>query len=134
MLCTILGLLQLIGVSLGPVESLSFAVVVGLAVDYIVHLSFAYKGSLLHERYYRSRSAFLARANSVVASGITTLCAVMPLLGAQLDPLQRFGLIFTVVAGAPRRPLPMRPWLSTHLAAPGTPSSLSYPRSLPASA
>ena len=46
---------------LGPVESLSFAVVVGVSVDYIVHLSFAFKYALLAGRYYKSRAAFLAR-------------------------------------------------------------------------
>ena len=31
---------------LGPVESLSFAVVIGLAVDYLVHLAFAYTNGI----------------------------------------------------------------------------------------
>ena len=73
----------------------------GVSVDYLVHLAFAYKHSLMHSRYYKSRAALLARAKSIGAAEITTLCSVMPLLGAQLQPLRQFGLIFTVVAGVP---------------------------------
>ena len=53
---------QMLGVSLGPIESLSFAVVIGLSVDYLVHLAYAYKMSIMPERYFKSRSASAARS------------------------------------------------------------------------
>jgi hypothetical protein len=49
------------------------------------------------ERYYRSRAAVLARANSVTSAAATTLGSVLPLLGANLAPLRQFGVIFTMV-------------------------------------
>ena len=95
---TVMGLLDLLGLSLGPIESLSFAVVIGVSVDYLTHFAYAYKHSLMHDQYFKTRATFLARSASVTASAVTTLCAVLPLLAALLTPLRLFGIIFTVVA------------------------------------
>ena len=65
MIVSTLGLLYLLNVPLGAVEALSFAVVIGLSVDYLVHLAYAYKNALLPERYDKSRAAFLARFGSL---------------------------------------------------------------------
>jgi len=94
----VLGLLGLLGLSLGPVESLSFAIVIGVSVDYLVHFAYAFKHSLMAEQYYKSRAVLMARFGSTVASGLTTLCAVLPLLAANIVPLRIFGVIFTIVA------------------------------------
>jgi hypothetical protein len=69
-----------------------------VSVDYLIHLAFAYKHSLMPEQYYKTRAVLLARSGSTLASGLTTLCAVLPLLGANILPLRTFGVIFTVVA------------------------------------
>lgn len=70
----------------------------GVSVDYLVHLAYAYKHSLLPEHYYKSRAVLMARSGSTIASGVTTLCAVSPLTFAAILPLSIFGTIFTVVA------------------------------------
>jgi putative flippase GtrA len=88
----VLGLLGLLGLSLGPVESLSFAIVIGVSVDYLVHFAYAFKHSLMAEQYYKSRAVLMARFGSTVASGLTTLCAVLPLLAANIVPLRIFGV------------------------------------------
>jgi len=98
MIFCIMGCLKLLNVPLGPIESLSLSVVIGVSVDYLVHLAFAYTNSLMPERYYKSRGAFLARCTSIVSASITTLCAVVPLLFAQMLPLRQFGIIFSLVA------------------------------------
>jgi len=98
MIIAVMGILQHLGLALGPIESLSFAVVIGVSVDYLTHFAYAYKHSLMREQYYKSRAVFLARSGSVSASAVTTLCAVLPLLSATLLPLKLFGIIFTVVA------------------------------------
>ncbi len=94
----VLGVLGMLGMSLGPIESLSFAIVIGVSVDYLVHFAYAFKHSLLPEQYYKSRAVLLARSGSTVASGLTTLCAVIPLISAEILPLRIFGVIFSVVA------------------------------------
>jgi len=93
-----LGTLSVLGHTLGPVESLSFAVVIGVSVDYLVHLAYAYKHSFMRENYYKSRAMLMARSGSTLASAATTFCAVFPLLHASIGPLRTFGTVFTVVA------------------------------------
>jgi len=98
MMVSVLGLLHLINVTLGPIESVAFALVIGVSVDYIVHFAHAFKHSLMAESYYKSRAVLFARSGSVFASGMTTLAAVLPLLASALEPLRVFGMIFAVVA------------------------------------
>ena len=98
MIVSIMGLLNLLGVPLGPIESLSLSIVIGVSVDYLVHIAFAYTHALMPQRYYKSRAAYLARTTSIVSASITTLCAVVPLLWAKMLPLRQFGIIFTLVA------------------------------------
>ena len=98
MIVTVMGIMQQLGLTLGPIESLSFAVVIGVSVDYLAHFAYAYKNTLMREHYFKTRAVFLARSGSVSASAVTTLCAVLPLVGAQLMPLRTFGVIFVIVA------------------------------------
>jgi putative flippase GtrA len=97
MLVVTMGLLHLAGTQLGPIESLAIAVIIGVSVDYLIHLAWAYKNSLMTSRYYKSRASMLARANSISSAAMTTLCSVVPLLGSKIAPLRQFGLIFTFV-------------------------------------
>uniref|UniRef100_A0A7S2BM76 SSD domain-containing protein n=1 Tax=Haptolina brevifila TaxID=156173 RepID=A0A7S2BM76_9EUKA len=97
MIIVTMGLLHLLGTPLGPIESLAIAVIIGVSIDYLIHLAFAYQNSLMEHRYYKSRAAMLARANSIISAALTTLCSVVPLMGAKLNPLRQFGTIFTIV-------------------------------------
>jgi len=97
MIILTMGLLYVIGTPLGPIESLALAVIIGVSIDYLIHLAFAYKNSLMQHRYYKSRAAMLARTNSIVSAALTTLCSVVPLLGAKILPFRQFGTIFTIV-------------------------------------
>jgi len=97
MIVATMGMLHLVGTPLGPIESLALAVIIGVSIDYLIHLAFAYKHSLMRSRYFKSRAAVLARSNSIASAALTTLCSVLPLLGAQLSPLRQFGRIFTIV-------------------------------------
>jgi len=72
--------------------------VLGMAVDYLIHLAHAYRHSLFTDRYHKSRAAVFARGQSIVSSAITTFGAVLPLLWAQLLPLRQFGRVFALVA------------------------------------
>ena len=42
-----------------------FAVIVGVSIDYLIYLAFAYNNSILADRYYKSRAAFLARLGGI---------------------------------------------------------------------
>ena len=97
MVLTLLGLMKLCGLSFGAVSALALALVLGMSVDYIIHIAHAFKNTVLPQRFYKSRATVLARATSVGSAAATTLAAVSPLLFAQLLPLREFGQIFTMV-------------------------------------
>ena len=97
MVITILGALRLFRIPLGPPEALVLGLVVGVSVDYLVHIACAYNNSLFADRYYKSRAALFARAHSIGGAAATTLCATLPLLVARMEPLREFGAIFTLV-------------------------------------
>ena len=61
MVITILGALRLFRIPLGPPEALVLGLVVGVSVDYLVHIACAYNNSFA-DRYYKSRAAPFARA------------------------------------------------------------------------
>ena len=69
----VLGILNAASVTLGPIEALALSVTIGVSVDYLIHLAYAYKNSIVSERYYKARAAFLARASSITAAAVTTM-------------------------------------------------------------
>ena len=97
MLLALLGTMHALGVPLGITAALALALVLGMSVDYIIHLAHAYKNSMFSDRYHKSRAAIFARGQSIASAAITTLGAVMPLLWAQLLPLRQFGTVFALV-------------------------------------
>jgi len=97
MILTVFATMYLLGLPLGIVEALALSLVVGMSVDYIIHVAHAYKNSLFADRFFKSRAVVLARAASISAAGITTIAAVAPLLLARLLPLRNFGYIFIIV-------------------------------------
>ena len=97
MIVALLGCMRLFGIPLGVAEALTLSLVVGMAVDYLIHIAHAYRHSLATDRFFKSRAAFLARAYSIFSAAITTLAAVVPLLFARLLPLRDFGYVFAIV-------------------------------------
>merc|ERR1719198_484246 len=72
--CLIAMVLTLLGVT----SALALSLVIGMSVDYIIHIAHAYK-------------------NSIFSAACTTLLAVSPVLAAQLLLLREFGQIFFLV-------------------------------------
>jgi len=97
MILTLLGTMRILGLPLGITSALALSLVIGISVDYIIHLAHAYKHSLLPERFFKSRATVFARASSIASAAITTLVALAPMLFAQLLPLREFGQIFFLV-------------------------------------
>ena len=73
---SLLGTCELSGWSLGTGESIAGTIVIGLAVDYTVHLGHVYTESHAHSRGDKVRDAATVMGVTVVAGGITTFgCA-----------------------------------------------------------
>merc|ERR1711991_638497 len=98
---TFLGVIVLIGWTLGIIESISITVLVGLSVDYVVHIANAYNESPKENnesRFVRTRLALIEMGISIFSASITTLFSATFLLGTVVIFFSRFGLfIFLVV-------------------------------------
>ena len=114
MLICVFGLMQMLGMEMGMFEAVALAIVIGVSVDYIIHIAYAFNnsgisvyrlllttylncGTVFESRYYKSRAALLARTKSIVSAAVTTAGSVVFLMLAIMLPLQSFGSIFLLV-------------------------------------
>jgi hypothetical protein len=98
---TLLGLLIKTGLKLGAVEAISVQIVVGMSVDYLLHLGHSYTTSSFYSRFGRSRHAFLEIGAPVVSASATTAVSSFVLMFTTVQVLATVGKIIffmTVVA------------------------------------
>ena len=96
----LLGLFVVWGWPLGAMEAISVPLVVGLAVDYCLHLSHAYNtasspstGKRLSSRRDRARQALLEVGPSITAAALTTVACMLVLLACRIVVFVQFGII-----------------------------------------
>lgn len=78
--------------------SINMTMLVGLAVDYVVHLAEGYKFSLHTDRKNRTRDMLESMGTSVLAGACTTLGASFFMLFSQLKFYLQFGtFMFTTI-------------------------------------
>lgn len=94
-----LGLIPLIGWSLGENECIFLIAVVGLSVDYTVHLLHVYNHSEEGDRENRTQHALAEMGISVTNSAITTLLAALILFGCGFYFFLQFGAFIFLVIG-----------------------------------
>ena len=90
---TVLGIFAAAGWSLGIVEAVSITILVGLSCDFALHLAEAYSQSPFRGRAERGKDAVTRVGSPIVAAGVTTFAAVIPMLGCQIRILNKFGAI-----------------------------------------
>lgn len=81
-------------------ESVCFAILIGVSCDFVIHFGHAYShlpGE--HSRHERSKYALLRMGPSVLAAAITTFCAALIMLFTVITFFQKFAqiLLCTVV-------------------------------------
>jgi predicted RND superfamily exporter protein len=89
-LISVVGVMVMLGWSLGSIESILIAIIAGFSVDYVVHLAHAYeiaKG----DTYERITEAFGDLGISVFNGMITSVVASIPLFFCQLQFFAKFG-------------------------------------------
>lgn len=94
MLCVttcIMGMMYTVGWELGTIESISATVLVGLSVDYVVHIAQAYVEADAVQRIDRVRSALYEMGGTVFGGAITSLGASGMLFGCYLVFFKKFG-------------------------------------------
>jgi multidrug efflux pump subunit AcrB len=93
MLTMVLAGLVVLGIDLGFVEAVSLSIVLGMSVDYVIHIAHAYHHSALLHPAKRTQSALLGRARPVLAAATTTIAATAFLLLCDVQLLPAFGRI-----------------------------------------
>lgn len=95
----VVGLIPLLGWKLGVMESLNLTLVVGLAVDYCVHLADGYVRSKKTKRVDRLRDMLKTVGVSVLSGACTTLGASAFMLGSQIMFFCQFGIFMFCTIG-----------------------------------
>jgi hypothetical protein len=94
-----LGIVPLIGWSLGENECIFLIATVGLSVDYTVHLLHSYNSAQADSRQERVRLALSEMGISVANSAITTLLSAAILFGCGFNFFFQFGGFIFIVIG-----------------------------------
>ena len=77
---TFIGIIVAIGWELGIIESICITILVGLSVDYVLHIANSYNESEEKTRYEKVSMAILEIGVSVFSAAITTLGSATLLL------------------------------------------------------
>ena len=103
-LASLLAVLRAFGWSIGAVEAISMAILVGCSVDFCLHVAEAYAhvhvgpaGGDEPERAVRAREALALRGPSVLSSAVTTVGACLPLTLCTLQILTKFGVMMSAI-------------------------------------
>mmetsp|Transcript_19436 Transcript_19436/g.41739 ORF Transcript_19436/g.41739 Transcript_19436/m.41739 type:complete len:1230 (+) Transcript_19436:66-3755(+) len=97
--CVFMGIIPIMGWSLGENECIFLIAVVGLSVDYTVHLLHVYHHCPHKTRVARAREALAEMGVSVINSALTTLLAAAILFGCGFYFFFQFGAFIFLVIG-----------------------------------
>ncbi|XP_070181261.1 protein dispatched homolog 1-like [Littorina saxatilis] len=95
----VIGVVPMAGWKLGVLVSLNMSLVVGLAVDYVVHLAEGYHMSQARDRKSRLMHALETMGISVFSGACTTLGASTFMLFAQIQFFYQFGIFMFCTIG-----------------------------------
>jgi hypothetical protein len=99
-LTSVTATLVAMGWTLGFLEAICFAILIGVSVDFVIHFSHAYsllKGTVSRGR--RTKYALIKMGPSVLATALTTILSAVIMLFTVITFFQKFALIlfFTVI-------------------------------------
>jgi hypothetical protein len=99
-LVSVTAMLVGIGWTLGFLESICFAILIGVSVDFVIHFSHAYAalpGDASREK--RTKHALIKMGPSILAAAFTTIASALIMLFTEILFFQKFALIlcFTVI-------------------------------------
>ena len=70
---SVMGIMNLLGWDIGVTESISMVIMIGLSIDYILHLSIDYMHSPLQSRNDKIKSAYGNMGISIISGFLATL-------------------------------------------------------------
>lgn len=99
---TILAMLAffvLMGWTVGAVEAVSLSIIIGLSVDYVLHLGHSYNHSTSPDRITKTKQALVELGTSVFASALTTIGSMVILTLCTIKLFNVMGIIIAVTVG-----------------------------------
>lgn len=95
---SVIAIMVMAGFELGMSESISIVVLIGMSVDYVVHLAHHYVESTHNDKYERTKESLKEIGVSIISGGITTLGSGCMLFFATIVTFVKFAfLIVTTV-------------------------------------
>ncbi|KAJ8308810.1 hypothetical protein KUTeg_013684 [Tegillarca granosa] len=95
----VVGVIPLVGWKLGLLESINLCLVVGLSVDYVVHLAEGYHLSKKKTRLERTRDMLESMGSPILSGAISTLGAAFFLFFCQIQFALQFGVFLFCTIG-----------------------------------
>ena len=93
-LTSVTALLVAAGWTLGFLESILFAILIGISCDFVIHFSHAYASLEGHaSRNERTRYALISMGPSILAAAFTTFAAAMVMLFTIITFFEKFAVI-----------------------------------------
>ena len=92
---SVVAIMSLKGWEFGVSESISVVIIIGLSVDYVVHLAADFKHSAEKERGNKIRQAYMEMGISILSGTITTFGSGSALFGGQVITFQKFAVLIT---------------------------------------
>lgn len=89
----VIAILVYLGVKFGIVEAISLTILVGISVDFSLHLAEAFTRSHFTTRGLRGVDAVSRVGYPIFSAALTTMSAVLPMLSCEIQILVRFGQI-----------------------------------------
>lgn len=96
-LLSVTALLVSLGWTLGFLEAICFAILIGLSCDFVIHFSHAYtslEGDV--DRFERTKYALIQMGPSILAAGATSMASATVMLFTVITFFVKFGLILLV--------------------------------------
>jgi len=91
--CSVMALMYCIGWKLGVIEALVLVMVIGLSVDYVVHMADAYLEAPAEDRFGRTKFMLVRMGFAVINGGITTIGAAALMCACYITFFQKFGIV-----------------------------------------
>merc|ERR1719181_749593 len=93
---SVMAFMFLIGWKLGVLEALVLVMVIGLSVDYVVHMADAYLEAPAEERGERTKFMLTKMGAAVVNGGVTTIGAAGFMCATYIVFFKKFGIVILV--------------------------------------
>merc|ERR1719217_1045886 len=93
---SVMAFMFCLGWRLGVLEALVLVMVIGLSVDYVVHMADAYLEAPAEDRLERTRFMLVRMGLAVVNGGVTTLGAAGFMCATYITFFQKFGVVILV--------------------------------------